>query len=73
MPRPLQHGDESTVRLVESALTDLRNARDKLAKANASNAVEKVRAAITSTTGAVRHANRRAAAAYESHNQSQEA
>ena len=60
MPRALQHGDESTVRLVESALSDLRNARDKLAKAGASLAVEKVRAAIASTAGAVRHANRRA-------------
>jgi hypothetical protein len=66
MPRPLQHGDESTVRLVESALADLRNARDKLAKAGASNAVERVRSAILSTTGAVRHANRRANAAKES-------
>lgn len=66
MPRALQHGDESTVRLVESALADLRNARDKLAKANASNAVARVRAAITSTTGAVRHANRRVDAAKES-------
>ena len=73
MPRPLQPGDESTVRLVESALSDLRNARDKLAKAGASNAVERVRSAIDSTYGARRHANNRAAATYESRNQSQEA
>lgn len=66
MPRALKHGDAETVRLCESALQDLRNARDKLAKASASNAVDRVRAAILSTTGAIRHANRRADAAKES-------
>lgn len=60
MPRPLKPANAQTVALVESALQDLRNARDKLAKAGASLAVEKVRLAITSTGGAVRHAQRRA-------------
>lgn len=67
MPRQLRHADASTVALTESALADLRAARDKLAKAGATVAADKVRAAITSTLGAVRHADRRRAAASLSH------
>lgn len=60
MPRPLALGDESHVRLTESALADLRAARDKLARAGADKAAARTRLAITSTMGAVRHAGRRA-------------
>lgn len=66
MPRALTPATPSTVALVASALSDLKSARDKLAKAGASRAVEKVRAAITSTGGAVRHAGRRVAETEES-------
>lgn len=66
MARTLKYGDAETVRLCESALADLRSARDKLAKAGALNAAVKVRLAINSTGGAIRHAERRMSATLES-------
>lgn len=59
MARPLQSATSDTVRLTLAAMADLRAARDKLAAAGATAAVGKVRAAIASTGGAVRHAQRR--------------
>lgn len=59
MPRPLRPGDAATVQLAESALADLRSARDKLSRIGAVKAVDRTRAAISSTMGAVRHADRR--------------
>lgn len=61
MARPLKPATPADVALVESALADLKSARDKLAKAGATSAVERVRLAITSTGGAARHVQSRLA------------
>jgi len=61
MARPLKTATAATVALTESAMVDLRSARDKLARAGATAAAAKARAAIASAGGAVRHAQRRAA------------
>lgn len=65
MARTLRHASHATVTHAMRALALLKQAREELAKADAPQALARVRAAITSTDGAVRHAQRRAASTLE--------
>lgn len=60
MARPLQPATAKTVADVRAALDHLKAARDLLATTGSSAALVAVRSAINSTSGAVRHAERRA-------------
>lgn len=60
MARPLRPATAADVDDVADALALLIAARDKLARANAPQALKRVRLAITSTGGALRHARSRA-------------
>lgn len=59
MARKLQPATADDVTSVLDALANLRSARDRLAKAGATSALEAVRSAIKSTEGALRHVQRR--------------
>lgn len=61
MARPLNPASADQAGAVRDALQLLRDARDKLTAAEAPQALAKVRAAISSTEGALRHVGRRAA------------
>ena len=58
--RPLKPGDAKTVAAVAEAIAHLRRARDLLHGAGAERAMARVRLALTSSEGALRHAERRA-------------
>lgn len=60
MARPLAPARPGAERRVASALSQLRDVRDTLAAEGCSQAADKVRAAIASTGGALRHVQRRA-------------
>lgn len=64
MPRRLKPATIRDVHRVRRSLHLLRDARDELAEVGASRALQRVRAAITSTEGALRHVERRAAPAF---------
>lgn len=59
MSTPIKPATAQDVKDVEIAFAHLRRARDLLARARAVRALEKVRDALSSTEGAVRHAQHR--------------
>lgn len=59
MARPIQPADDATVAAARLALERLREARNLLELAGAPRAADRVRLAITSAGGAVRHAESR--------------
>ena len=63
MPRPLKPARPGADHRVAVALRQLRDVRDTLTAEGCSQAAARVRAAITSTGGALRHIERRANAA----------
>ena len=62
MSRPLKPARPGAEARVHSALKQLRDVRDTLTAEGCSQAAAKVRAAITSTGGALRHMERRTVA-----------
>jgi len=59
MSRSLEHATSSDVRRVQAALDHLRKARNLLREAGCPRATERVRAALSSTAGALTHMERR--------------
>lgn len=64
MASPLQPASYADVRTAQQALEHLRFARDLLASVGAKKAAQRVRRAVASTDGAVRHIQRRHAAQF---------